>query len=129
MRKDTKNKPKLKLLKRSALEAIAGVREYGIAKYKNDYDWADCSPDDYVDAALRHLYKWLDGEDLDRESGLCHLAHAMTSLMLAHELLGREEAVQKTDILSFLRDKPDVVTNILHKNVEWESGDYTGISS
>jgi hypothetical protein len=31
----------------------------------------------YYDAALRHLMAWFDGETIDPESGLSHLAHVM----------------------------------------------------
>ena len=40
----------------------------------------------YYDAALRHLTAWRDGEFLDDESGLPHLAHAIVSAMFALEL-------------------------------------------
>jgi hypothetical protein len=35
----------------------------------------------YFDAANRHLWQWYGGEERDPESGLHHLAHAMSSLM------------------------------------------------
>jgi hypothetical protein len=31
----------------------------------------------YYDAAMRHLMAYFDGQDLDPESGLPHLAHVM----------------------------------------------------
>lgn len=33
-----------------------------------------------ADAALRHIFAFLDGEDMDPESGLPHIAHAVASL-------------------------------------------------
>ena len=30
----------------------------------------------YVDAAIRHLLQWADGEELDEQSRASHLAHA-----------------------------------------------------
>ena len=44
----------------------------------------------YYDAALRHLTAWRDGEFLDDESGLPHLAHAIVSAMFALELAMKE---------------------------------------
>jgi hypothetical protein len=63
------------------------VREFGIKKYGDDTSWIRTHPDEYLGAALRHIYKHLEGEELDDESGIEHIYHAMTSLMLAAELL------------------------------------------
>jgi len=91
MQKDLKNKPKLQLLKYHALAGIAKVREFGISKYQEDVSWVKTHPDEYIGAALRHLYKHMDGEPLDDESGLPHIDHAMTSLMLASEVIRRNK--------------------------------------
>ena len=37
---------------------------------------------DLLSAALRHLYAHIDGEDIDKESGLNHLSHCMTNLVM-----------------------------------------------
>lgn len=36
----------------------------------------------YAHAALRHFYQWLDGEDIDPESGQPNIAHAMACLAI-----------------------------------------------
>lgn len=36
----------------------------------------------YVDACKRHLNAWFEGEDLDPDSGLPHLAHALACLAI-----------------------------------------------
>lgn len=36
----------------------------------------------YVDAAKRHINKWFEGEDVDPDSGLPHLAHALACLAI-----------------------------------------------
>lgn len=86
--KDLAGKPKLQLLKLHTLAGIARVREFGINKYGNDDLWMDTDPDEYLGASLRHIYKHLSGESLDPESGLPHIHHALTSLMLASEIIG-----------------------------------------
>lgn len=86
-KKENTGKPRLELLKRSALEEMAFIREFGIAKYQNDTDWRLNPVEDYAGAALRHIYKFVDGELVDKESGYMHLAHAMVDLMLAIELV------------------------------------------
>lgn len=74
-RKDDDGKPPISLIPRSAVLAEAEVLAYGAKKY-NAHNWRKgmrwSRPGD---AALRHLLAWLDGEDVDQESGLPHLAH------------------------------------------------------
>ena len=36
----------------------------------------------YVDACMRHLAKWFEGEELDPESGVPHLGHALACLAI-----------------------------------------------
>lgn len=36
----------------------------------------------YVDACRRHLNKWFEGEDMDPDSGLPHLSHALACLAI-----------------------------------------------
>lgn len=48
----------------------------------------------YVDAALRHIYRWLEGNDLDQDSGLHELAHALACLAI---LVDAEEAGMLND--------------------------------
>jgi hypothetical protein len=55
-----------------------GARKYGA------YNWRDTSVESmtYIGAARRHIGAFLDGEDIDPESGNPHLAHAMASLAI-----------------------------------------------
>lgn len=76
-------KPNLALIPAGAQLQIAPVFQLGAAKY-GPYNWrkdaveAEC----YVAACQRHLFSWLDGEDVDPESGELHLAHAAACLMI-----------------------------------------------
>ena len=47
-----------------------GARKYAAFNYLKGYDWSL-----NANAALRHLLAFLNGEDLDPESGLPHTAH------------------------------------------------------
>lgn len=73
------------LLPFEALEEVAKVYEMGSKKYKAR-NWEKGIPYSRVfSALLRHLFAWFKGEDLDRESGLHHLAHVCwNSLALLH---------------------------------------------
>lgn len=68
------------LIPREAMDAMAQVLDYGAKKYSPN-NWKQC--DDisrYQDALWRHILAYLDGEEVDVESGLPHLAHAITNL-------------------------------------------------
>lgn len=47
-----------------------------------DGKWKTMAPTTHVDAALRHLYAWLGGEERDPELGTSHLANAATRLLM-----------------------------------------------
>ncbi|MGL5567497.1 MAG: dATP/dGTP diphosphohydrolase domain-containing protein [Plesiomonas sp.] len=63
----------------SAVKALADVFTYGARKYK-PHNWQEVDePNRYVAALYRHLEAYRMGETHDQESGLHHLAHAMTN--------------------------------------------------
>ena len=75
--KHDSGKWRISLVPVMALMSIVEVLEFGAKKYAVD-NWQTV-PDArrrYYDAAIRHLTAWWDGEKLDEESGLPHLAHA-----------------------------------------------------
>lgn len=60
-------------------EAMAmrdGARKYGA------YNWRahEVIASIYVDACIRHIYSWLDGEECASDSGVHHLGHAKACL-------------------------------------------------
>lgn len=64
------------LLSPSAMRETANALGHGAAKYgARNYRVAGVNATTYVGAILRHLTAWNDGEDLDAESGLSHIAH------------------------------------------------------
>lgn len=74
-------KPPLGLLDSYALEAIAKVSGFGAKKYGKDNWRGGLEWSRVISAALRHLLAFNSGEDLDKESGLSHLAHAGCCIM------------------------------------------------
>ena len=69
------------LLPFGAIDKIVEVLNFGAAKYAPD-NWQQL-PDferRYFAAALRHLSRYQQGEQFDKESGLSHLAHAACCL-------------------------------------------------
>lgn len=61
-------------------KSLAEVLTYGAKKYKpNNWQQVD-DKSRYEDALYRHLEAYRSGEQVDPESGLHHLAHAMTNV-------------------------------------------------
>jgi hypothetical protein len=74
------------LLPWKAVSKLAEVIEYGAKKYApNNWRKAD-DLSRYEDALLRHVVAHLQGEKLDPESGLPHLAHALCNAAFLLEL-------------------------------------------
>lgn len=84
--KHDQEKPMMELLSPKWLTAVATVLTFGARKYAADNWRKGLKQRRLVGAAMRHLNAYNDGEDLDPESGLSHLAHASCCLMFAFEL-------------------------------------------
>jgi dATP/dGTP diphosphohydrolase len=70
-------KPRPDLIPPEAVLLMGHVLAAGARKYA-DWNWAPgTSWSHYYAAALRHLNAWQGGEDLDPETGLSHLGHAL----------------------------------------------------
>ena len=85
-RKFDGGKPQYGLLPPLALRATVDVLTFGAEKYEPD-NWKHV-PDSkrrYFDALQRHLWAYKEGEVIDPESGMHHLAHAMCCLMFLYE--------------------------------------------
>lgn len=80
------DKVRYDLVPPSAIKAMAEVLTFGARKYKPN-NWKNCEdPERYLAALYRHLEAWRAGETNDQDSGLHHLAHAMTNLAFMLEL-------------------------------------------
>jgi hypothetical protein len=77
-------KPPLASLPPAGIRAAALVQAYGKAKYGDDENYRKgMEAKRQMSCALRHIYAWLDGEDLDPESKQSHLAHGACRLLFA----------------------------------------------
>lgn len=85
--------------KKPSLSAVAMRSVYEMGKAMDDgakkygrFNWRENSviSDIYIDAALRHINAWQDGENNATDSGVNHLAHAMAcmSIIIDAELGG-----------------------------------------
>lgn len=80
-------KPRLTLVPRRIIWAIARIREYGNKKYKDPDNWRQVEPQRYRDAAYRHFMAYLDNpHGVDEESGLPHLWHLACNIAFLCEM-------------------------------------------
>lgn len=91
-------KSRLDLLPPQAIEIVGYVLRHGAVEYPEG-NWKLCEqPERYVAAMLRHVMKHQKGDFTDKQSGLLHLAHAVTSGLIALELffkLGHNNSMDK----------------------------------
>ena len=80
-------KPKMNLLPPKAIVEVSKVLTFGAAKYDAE-NWRklDDLQNRYTAGALRHIFSHMDGEELDPETNLSHLAHAMCCLLFKLEI-------------------------------------------
>ena len=68
-------------------KALAEVLSFGAQKYApNNWALVENGKQRYLDALYRHLQAYRFGETVDPESGLHHLAHALTNVAFLHYL-------------------------------------------
>lgn len=78
---DTGKAP-LDLLPYSTLVEVAHVFGFGADKYSR-WNWrGGLGYSRLLAAAMRHIGEFNNGEDLDPESGRCHISHALACLMM-----------------------------------------------
>lgn len=99
-------KPRMSLVDPYALTEFAkaltfGEKKYGTHNWRKGFRYSRL-----LDGAMRHINAFNDGEDLDPESGLSHLAHAMCNLMFllkntqTHpELDDRHNSISEADVV------------------------------
>ena len=92
--KADKGKLELSLVNPELVKAVAEVRMYGTEKYGDSENWRKVEPKRYVDALYRHLLAYIEGNEVDEESGLSHLAHMACniSFLLDEEYLKEHES-------------------------------------
>lgn len=80
------DKPDFSLLSSVSMNELAKVLTFGKEKYAA-HNWRKGITLTRLNAAaMRHIFAHNNGEDLDSETGLSHLAHAMCCMMFAIEL-------------------------------------------
>lgn len=81
-RKYDSNKPRYSLLPENTVLNVVQVLEYGAVKYEpGNWKHVPDARTRYYDAAMRHIDDWWNGSEIDEESSLPHLAHAICCLL------------------------------------------------
>lgn len=78
--KQHKGKTNWNLLPLEVIEQIVKVLDYGAVKYA-PFSWQNEPVELWYSAMMRHIVAWKKGEQLDSETQLHHLVHAMCNLM------------------------------------------------
>jgi hypothetical protein len=76
-------KPMVSLVEPKFILGVAEILTFGAEKYGPN-NWKEAQPEDiqrYKDALMRHLLSYLDGEEIDPESGKPHLWHIACNTM------------------------------------------------
>lgn len=70
----------------NVLMEVGLVKLHGDLKYGR-FNWREAGvrASVYYDAAFRHLAAWYEGEDIDPDSGIHHISHAITGLAVLRD--------------------------------------------
>jgi len=137
-------KPRMGLIDRHFKRVLAEVLTFGAKKYAA-WNWAkgmDWSR--LIDAAYRHLDAWVDGENIDPESGISHLGHLACCVMFltAYEArgLGNDDRPKwapqipedrqsegSKPLIEVLRPMRDGTVAVRCRLCGWETPEKTGI--
>ena len=79
-------KPRISLVPTEIIRGVARAREIGVEKYGEIDNWKKVEPERYLDAVMRHLLAYIDGEIIDPDSGLNHLDHAACNIAFLMEM-------------------------------------------
>lgn len=95
------------------------VKLHGDLKYGR-YNWREAGVRGsvYYDAAFRHLAAWWEGEDLDPDSGISHLAHAITGLAVLRDSMIQENWVddRPKPTKGFIKELNDKAAEMVEKH-------------
>lgn len=109
---DRENQGKLKwsLVPQSALIPMVRVLEFGSQKYAPHNWMKGLSITETCESLKRHLDSFLEGEDIDPESGISHIGHIQcNALFLSWMLQNRPDLDDRVDLEQFKLKKDEVL--------------------
>jgi hypothetical protein len=98
---------------------VEGVRQgamamkHGADKY-GAYNWRDKKVQAliYADAIIRHVYEWVDGNDVDKDSGLHPLAHVVANGALVLDAIKHGNLIDNRPSKLFTKECRDNLSDI-----------------
>ena len=83
LKSDRFNEGKIKwsLVHFKSMEPMVRVLEHGAKKYSPENWKVGLDEKEILESLSRHLFALMDGEKLDKESGLSHIGHIMCNAM------------------------------------------------
>lgn len=78
--KHDQDKPRWDLLPYKALEQIAIIMTQGAKKY-GEYNWQKVEKERYQAAMMRHFCEYMNGNLLDKDSGMMHISHVLVNAL------------------------------------------------
>lgn len=95
------------------------VKLHGDLKYGR-YNWRDAGVRGsvYYDACFRHLAAWWEGEDLDPDSGIHHLSHAITGLAVLRDAMMQDNWIddRPKESLGFIKELNKKAEEMVNKH-------------
>ncbi len=96
-RKHDQGKPMVSLIPSAPLIEVAKVLTFGAGKY-DPHNWRQgMNMSRLLDANFRHMLAFKEGEDLDPESGISHVAHAICGNLFLLEYQLHKSQYEKFD--------------------------------
>lgn len=97
--------PLLSVIPAPPLIQVGEVMRLGRNKY-GPFNWRaqPVTASTYIDAAMRHLMSWWDGETVDPESGESHLAHAVAGLFVIMDAIATGNATDDRPAMGVAAD-------------------------
>jgi hypothetical protein len=108
-----------------SLAFLEGAVKYG----RSNYRAIGVRSSIYYDACRRHLMKWFEGEEIDEDSGLPHLSHALAciAILVDAQAAGKlnDDRMIKGGTLQMLKDMTPHVKRIKDKYKDRNPHHYT----
>jgi hypothetical protein len=89
-----------------AIALLDGALKYG----RNNFRHTGVRATIYIDAITRHLHAWTEGEDLDVDSGVPHLAHILASAAILVEAIEKGNLEDDRNFPTEYREMMDRLT-------------------
>jgi hypothetical protein len=106
----------------NVLMEVGLVKLHGDLKYGR-FNWREAGvrASVYYDAAFRHLAAWYEGEDIDPDSGIHHISHAITGLAILRDSMLQDNWVDDRPPPSkegWIKELNDKAAEMIEKNID-----------